>query len=58
MYTISLYLLGTKLFWYQADLIIAAQTRKKKKDNAITSTIIKQRINGDFYINIIEEKHF
>lgn len=40
-----------------ADPTTATQTRKKEKDNAITSKIIKQRVNGDLYINIIGERN-
>ena len=29
------------------------QTRKKDKNNAIASNIIKQEVNSDIYINII-----
>lgn len=42
-------------FW--ADPTTTAQTKKKKKDNAIASKIIKQGINGNFYINIIRKKN-
>ena len=31
----------------RADPITAAKTRKKKKDNTVTSKIIKQGVNGD-----------
>lgn len=34
----------------------AAQTRKKDKDNAIASKIIKQGVNSDLYTNIIGER--
>ena len=34
------------------------QTRKKEKDNAIASKIIKQGVSADLYINIIGEKNF
>ena len=34
-----------------------AQTRKKDKDNAIASKIIKQRVNFDLYTNIIGERN-
>lgn len=34
----------------------AVQTMKKDKDNAITSKIIKQEVNSDFYTNIIGER--
>ena len=33
-----------------------AQTRKKDKDNAIASKIIKQGVNSDLYTNIIGER--
>ena len=33
-----------------------AQTRKKEKDNAVASKIIKQGVNSDLYINIIREQ--
>ena len=39
----------------RADLTTAAQTRKKEKDNTVTSKIIKQGVNSDLYINIIGE---
>ena len=39
----------------QADLTTTAQTRRKEKNNAVASKIIKQRVNGNFYINIIGE---
>ena len=35
----------------------APQTRKKNKNNAITSKIIKQGVNSDLYINIIRERN-
>lgn len=34
-----------------------AQIRKKEKDNAITSKIIKQGVSADLYINIIWERN-
>lgn len=34
-----------------------AQTKKKDKNNAICSKIIKQRVNSDSYINIIGERN-
>ena len=40
----------------RADPITAAQTRKKEKDNAVASKIIKQGVNSDLYINIIEAR--
>lgn len=40
-----------------ADLTITAQTKKKEKDNAVASKIIKKGVNGDLYINIIGEKN-
>ena len=39
-----------------ADPTTAAQTRKKEKDNAVASKIIKQGVNSDLYINIIGER--
>lgn len=33
--------------------VIAIQIKKKKKDNAIATKIIKWEVNGDLYINII-----
>lgn len=49
-----------KEVWYIVDnskleLIIAGQIRRKNKDNAITTKIIKQKLNSDFYINIINK---
>ena len=41
----------------RADLTITAQTKKKEKDNAVASKIIKKGINGDLYINIIGERN-
>lgn len=38
-----------------ADHTTAAQTRKKMMKNVVASTIIKQRINFNLYINIIGE---
>ena len=38
------------------DPTTVAQTRKRDKDNAISSKIIKQGVNSDFYTNIIEER--
>ena len=35
----------------------APQIRKKDKDNAITTKIIKQGVSMDLYINIIEERN-
>lgn len=32
------------------------QTRKNEKNNAIASKIIKQKLNVDLYINVIESK--
>lgn len=40
----------------RANPITAAQTRKKEKNNAIASKIIKQEVNFDLYINIIGER--
>ena len=37
---------------------ITAYTKKKIKDKAITSKIIKQKINLDLYTNIIKKCHF
>lgn len=34
-----------------------AQTKKKVKNNAIASKIIKQGVNSNFYINIIGERN-
>lgn len=34
---------------------IVAQTKKRDKDNAISSKIIKQGVNLDLYINVIRE---
>ena len=42
----------------QTNPTIAVQTKKKEKNNAVTSKIIKQGVNSDFYINIIREKIF
>lgn len=39
-----------------AEPITTAQTRKKEKDNAVTSKIIKEGVNDNLYINIIKEK--
>lgn len=33
----------------------AAQIKKKDKDNAVASKIIKQEVNSNLYINIIRE---
>ena len=41
----------------QADPITTAQTKKKEKDNAVVSKIIKQEVNIDLYISIIEERN-
>ena len=41
----------------QAEPTTAVQTKKKEKNNAIASKIIKQRVSADFYINIIGEKN-
>lgn len=51
-------MLEEKNVWHVVDgsrpeLTTAVQTRKKDKDNAIFSKIIKQGVNSDFYINII-----
>lgn len=32
------------------------ETKKKVKDNTISSKIIKQRVNSDLYINIIGDR--
>lgn len=37
----------------KVEFITTAQNKKKDKDNAIASKIIKQRINSNFHINII-----
>lgn len=39
----------------KSEFIITAQTRKKEKNNAITSKISKQRVNSDLFTNIIGE---
>ena len=39
-----------------ADPTTTAQTRKKEKDNTLTSKIIKQGVNSDLYIIIIGEQ--
>lgn len=54
-------ILKKKEFWDVVDEsctdpTIAAQTKKKEKNNAITSKIIKQGVNSDLYINIIGEQ--
>lgn len=36
--------------------IIVLQIKKKEENNAIAIKIIKQSVNGDFYINIISEQ--
>ena len=41
----------------QTDSITTAQTRRKEKDNAVASKIIKQEFNDNLYINIIGEKN-
>ena len=41
----------------QAKPTTAVQTRKKEKENAIASKILKQGVSADLYINIIEEKN-
>ena len=41
----------------QTDPITAAQTRRKEKNNAVASKIIKPEVNGDLYINIIGERN-
>ena len=41
----------------QAKPSTAVQTRKKEKNNAIASKIIKQEVSADLYINIIREKN-
>ena len=41
----------------RAEPTTAVQTRKKEKDNAIASKIIKQGVSADLYINIIGEKN-
>ena len=38
------------------DSIIIAETRKKEKDNAFASKIIKQKVNDNLYIIIIRKK--
>lgn len=40
-----------------ADPTTATQTRKKERNNSIVFKIIKQRVNGNLYINIIWEKN-
>lgn len=39
------------------ELTTAAQTRKKERNNTVAFKIIKQRVSGNLYINIIEEKN-
>lgn len=41
----------------RAAPITITQTRKKEKNNAVTLKIIKQRVNSDFYTNIIGERN-
>ena len=40
-----------------ANPIIGTQTGRKRKDNTITSKIIRQRMNSDLYINIISKRN-
>ena len=41
----------------RANPTTATQTRRKEKDNTVTSKIINQGVNGDLYINIIGERN-
>ena len=36
---------------------IIPQTNKKDQDNAITSKIIKQKVNSDLYTNIVRKRN-
>lgn len=37
--------------------ITTAQIKKKEKDNAITSKIIKQEVNSNLYTNILRKRY-
>ena len=41
----------------RADPTIGTQIKKKKKNNAVTSKIIKEEVIGDLYIKIIGERN-
>lgn len=43
-------------WWYKARTVTAAQIKKKDKDNAIATKIVKPGVNGDLYINVIGER--